>query len=135
MSVLRIPALTRVGLGAALLTAGFGLAVFMAPTTASASEAPTISICSFGTMHAAHWKVGHKSGNTWIVSATSPTKCAFAEKTGAALTHLKVDSSGNFSKPPKGYVCAGTPYGGQPTNILCHAHYGTGSFNVSVSSS
>ena len=48
---------------------------------------------------------------------------------------MKVDSSGNFSKSPKGYVCAGTPYGGSPQNILCHAHVGTGSFNVSVSSS
>ena len=69
-----------------------------------------MAICS--TLHAGHWKTAHKSGSTWIVTATSPTKCGFAEKAGALLTHMKVDSSGNFSKTPKGYVCAGTPYGG-----------------------
>ena len=40
---------------------------------------------------------------------TSPTKCGFAEKVGAALTHMKVDASGNFAKSPKGYVCGGSP--------------------------
>jgi len=129
----RVTALVRTALGGALLSACFGFAVFVAPTSAHASERPTIAICS--TLHAGHWKVGHKSGNAWIVTATSPTKCGYAEKAGAILTRMKVDSSGNFSKSPKGYVCAGTPFGGSPQNILCHAHLGTGSFNVSVSSS
>ena len=133
MFIQRISALTRFGLGAALLCAGFGFAVIVAPTSASAREAPSISICS--TLHAAHWKTAHKSGSTWIVTVTSPTKCGFAEKQGALLTHMKVDASGNFSKSPKGYVCAATPYGGSPQNIMCHQHFGTGYFNVSVSSS
>ncbi len=129
----RVTALVRTGLGGALLASGFAFAVVAAPTSAHASERPTIAICS--TLHAGHWKVGHKNGSTWIVTATSPTKCGYAAKAGAVLTRMKVDSSGNFSKSPKGYVCAGTPYGGSPQNILCHAHVGTGSFNVSVSSS
>jgi len=127
----RVTALVRTGLGGALLAAGFGFAVVVAPTSATASERPTIAICS--NLHAAHWKTAHKSGSTWIVTVTSPTKCGFAEKAGALLTHMKVDASGNFSKSPKGYVCAGTPYGGSPQNIMCHQHVGTGYFNVSVS--
>ena len=130
MFVRRITALVRAGVGAAVLAAGFGFAVFVAPTSATASETPTIAICS--NLHAAHWKTAHKSGTTWYVSATSPTKCGFAEKVGAALTHMKVDASGNFAKSPKGYVCGGSPFGGQPQNILCHAHFGTGSFNVTI---
>jgi hypothetical protein len=103
----------------------------LSAVSAGAREVPSIKICA--TLHAAHWKVGSKSGNTWIVSVTSPTKCGFAEKSGASLTRQKVDSGGNFAKPPKGYVCAGTPYGGHPQNILCHAHFGTGAFNVTAS--
>jgi len=89
-----------------------------------------MAICN--TLHAAHWKTAHKSGNTWYVSVTSPTKCGFAEKAGAALTHMKVDASGNFSKSPPGYLCGGSPFGGQPHDILCHQHTGTGTFNVTI---
>jgi len=126
----RMKVITRAGVGAAVLATGFGLALFTAPTLASASERPSMAICN--TLHAAHWKTAHKSGNTWYVTVTSPTTCGFAEKAGAVLTHLKLDSTGNFAKSPKGYTCGGAPFGGRPQNFACHQNSGTGEFDVTI---
>ena len=59
-------------------------------------------------------------------------KCGFAEKAGALLTHMKVDSSGNF-RTPRATSALARP--SVPADHLCHQHVGTGYFNVSVSGS
>ena len=129
MSVHRVP-FQHLGVGVALLAAGLGFGVFTAPTPAGAGEKPSMAIC--GTLHAAHWKTSHKSGNTWYVTVTSPTTCGFAKKAGSVLTHSKLDSTGNFAKSPKGYTCGGAPAGGRPQNFACHQDSGTGEFDVTI---
>jgi hypothetical protein len=114
-----------------------GVTLSMSGPLASASGSraiePTIKICN--TLHAGKWKMGSKSGNTWIVTVTSPATCGFAERIGTALTRQKVDVNGNFSKSPRGYVCAGSQSSAQSHTILCHAHFGTGAIDIMASSS
>jgi hypothetical protein len=104
------------------------IAVATAP--AGAREVPLMGLCK--TLHAAHWKFGHKGGNTWYVTTISPTSCGFAERWGATLSHEKADSKGNYSKFPSGYLCAG-PLGNASTPgevIGCHQEEGQGSFTI-----
>jgi hypothetical protein len=88
---------------------------------------------SCGTISAATWRTGGKTGTTWVVTAAPSTPCSLAKKDGAPLTHQHVNIVGQFKSEPSGWYCSGKPVGGAPLLIACVPHSGRGGFDVTAS--
>jgi hypothetical protein len=104
------------------------LVTAVGPTVA----APSLNIAC-GTVKAAHWTTGGKSGNTWIVTAAPATGCALAKASTAMLTNEKSGVTSQMAKTPHGYVCTGKPIGALPLQVACVPRAGRGGFDITAS--
>jgi hypothetical protein len=96
-----------------------------------AVAAPSSNVAC-GTVRAAPWKTGGKSGNTWLVTAAPPTGCGLAKAGVAMLTKERSEVTSQMKVTPHGYVCTGKPIGALPLRIVCIPKSGKGGFDITA---